>query len=186
MNMRTLENPTVQATSWAWKANSRIPVNPEDAYVELRRIHERDHAVKPEAVVEAATPPDSKLHPAFQWDDGEAAKAYREDQARHLMRSLTITFRKSDGELTPPIRAFVKLVSSADDPALDAETEDATQPRAYLPIRQVMTEDDLRERLKRQAFRELSTWRQRYRDIDAFAQIFEAIDVVAAELTPAS
>lgn len=174
--MKVLTRPTVEAVSFSWKPNSRIPVKPEDAYTELRQIHARDHAVKPEAVVAAASDPDSPLHPAFEWDDTEAAKSYREEQARHLMRSLVVTYRKQDGELTPPIRAFVKLVSSADDPALDMETEDATQPRVYLPVRQVMGEDDHRRRYVRQALQELSTWRRRYRDISEFASLFEMID----------
>lgn len=176
MNLKVLARPTVEAVSFSWKPNSRIPVKPEDAYVALRAIHHRDQAITPVAVVDSARDPSSPLHAAFEWDDTEAARSYREEQARHLMRSLEITFRKPDGELTRPVRAVVKLVSSEDDPALDIGTEDATQPNVYLPVRQVMTEEAHRRRYVRQALRELSMWRQRYRDIAEFAKLFEVID----------
>lgn len=179
MSVKMLKRGSVEAVEFSWKPNSRISVKPADAYTELRKVYERDHAVKPESVVEAASDPDSKLHPAFEWDDTEAAREYREQQARHLMRSLVVTYRKSDGELTPPIRAFVKLVSSADDPALDEPTEEAVQPRVYLPIRQVMDEAEHRRRYTRQALSELIVWRRRYREIEQFARLFEVIDDLA-------
>lgn len=179
MTVRMITRGNVEAVAFSWKPNSRIPVKPDDAYTELRKVYEKERAVKPEAVVEAASDPDSKLHPAFEWNDGEAARAYRDEQARHLMRSLVVTYRKTDGELTPPIRAFVKLVSSADDPALDEATEEAVQPRVYLPLRQVMTEDEHRRRYTRQALSELIVWRRRYREIEQFSRLFEMIDDLA-------
>lgn len=182
MNVTVLTKiKTVEAVEFAWKPNSRIPVKPDVAATELRKVYEQHRAVTPDAVVDAAKDEDSPLHPVFQWDDTEAAREYREQQARHLMRSLVVTYRRQDGELTPPIRAFVKLVSSADDPALDMDTEDATQPRVYLPVRQIMGEDDHRRRYVRQALQELGTWRRRYRDISEFAKLFEAIDQLEEE-----
>lgn len=176
MSVKVLERRPIEAVECSWKPNTRIPVRPEVAAVELRKVYEQHRAVTPAAVVEAASNEESPLHPAFEWDDTEAAKAYREQQAGHMIRSLVVTYRKSDGELTPPIRAFVKLVSSADDPALGIETEEAVQPKVYLPIRQVMDEADHRRRYVRQAMQELSTWRRRYRDISEFAALFEMID----------
>lgn len=44
----------------------------------------------PEAVVEAASDPDSPLHSAFTWDDAEAAHQHRLDQARFLIRRVRV------------------------------------------------------------------------------------------------
>lgn len=180
MSLQMLSRP-VEAVEFSWKPNTRIPVKPDVAAHELRKLYERDRAVTPAAIVAAASDEASPLHPVFEWDDSEAARAYREQQASHLTRSLVVTYRKTDGELTPPIRAFVKLVSSADDPALDIETEEAVQPKVYLPIRQVMDEAEHRRRYVRQALQELGTWRRRYRDISEFASIFEMIDRLETE-----
>jgi hypothetical protein len=169
----------VEIVSHHWKLGSRVKVDPVQGYQALRSLYEKYGAIKPEHVVAEAAAEDSVLHDEFEWDDAAAAKQHREDQARHLLRAAVVVYRRPDQTLTQPVRAFVKLVPSADDPTLDAASEDAVQPHVYLPIRQVMEEADLRERHKRQAFRELSTWRQRYAGISEFAVIFEQIDKLA-------
>lgn len=173
--------PRVEIDSYHWKLGSRVKVNAEQAATEWRRIHQEYGAVKPEHIVTAAEPTDALLHDEFEWDNAEAAKAYREQQASYLLRSLVVVYKRPDQTLTQPVRAFVRIVPSADDPTLDTASEDAVQPHVYLPIRQIMDEPDLRQRIKRQAFRELSTWRQRYRDISDFAAVFEQIDKIAKQ-----
>lgn len=44
----------------------------------------------PEMVVEAAREEDSPLHPCFEWDDTKASRAWRIEQARKLIRSVTV------------------------------------------------------------------------------------------------
>lgn len=169
----------VEIESYHWKAGSRIKADPVRGYQALRAIYAQHGAIRPDLVVEAARDVDSVLHDELEWDDTEAGKQYRDQQARHLLRSAVVVYRRPDRTLTQPVRAFVKLVPSADDPALDDVSDDAVQPHVYLPIRRVMDEPDLRARQKRQAFRELANWRQRYRDIAEFAAIFDEIDRLA-------
>lgn len=172
-------SPTVEIVSHHWKPNSRIKADPTRAYQAMRALYARHGAIKPEHVLEAAGSADSVLHDEFEWDDGEAAREYRLQQARHLLRSAVVVYRRPDRSLTQPVRAFVKLVPSIDDPALDEVSDDAVQPHVYLPIRRVMEEPDLRARQVRQAYRELVSWRQRYRDVGDFAALFEQIDRLA-------
>lgn len=54
----------------------------------------------PDAVVEAASEPDSPLHPCFEWDDTEAAARYRLDQARTLIRSVRVVVRTDTREVS--------------------------------------------------------------------------------------
>lgn len=174
-------SPKVEIVSHHWKQGSRIKLDPVQGYQALRALYEQHGAIKPEHVKVAARPTDSVLHEHFEWDDGVAGELYRDDQARHLLRSAVVVYRRPDQTLTQPVRAFVKLVPSADDPTLDEASEDAVQPHVYLPIRRVVEEEELRQRLKRQAFGELMTWRQRYRDISDFAAVFEQIDRLAQQ-----
>jgi len=169
----------VEIVSHHWKLGSRVKVDPVRGYQALRALYEKYGAIKPKHVVEGAKPADAVLHDEFEWDDAEAAKQHREDQARLLLRAAVVVYRRPDQTLTQPVRAFVKLVPNTDDPTLDDVSKDAVQPHVYLPIRKVMDEPDLRERHKRQAFHELSAWRQRYRDISEFAAIFEQVDRLA-------
>jgi len=59
-------------------------------------------------VIEAARDKSCVLHHHFEWDDTEAAKAYRKDQARSLIRRCKITLVDSP---SAEIRAFTSLSS---------------------------------------------------------------------------
>lgn len=65
-----------------------------DAHVEsaLREIADaNDGKLTPDDVVMAASNPDSPLHGHFTWDDHEAAAKHRRNEARFLIRSVTMT-----------------------------------------------------------------------------------------------
>lgn len=175
------DGPSVEIVSHHWKQGSRIKADPTQGYQVLRALYAQHGAIRPSDVVEAARSVDSVLHDEFEWDDATAAMTHRVDQARHLLRSAIVVYRRPDQSVTQPVRAFVKLVPSADDPALDEVSDDAVQPYVYLPVRTVMDEPTLRDRQKRQAYRELVSWRQRYKDIADFAAVFEQIDRLAAQ-----
>lgn len=180
------EKIKVEADGYRWRDGCHVKVKPDDAVVELRRIYQAHKGVTPALVVEAARPDESLLHDEFEWSDAEAARTHREEQARHLLRSLLVVYRRPDGTKTQPVRAYVKIVPSADDPSLDDATTGLLRPHVYLPIRQVMDEPDLRRRLRQQAYNELVTWRQRYRGIDTFAALFDQIDALKAVVDSAS
>ena len=55
----------------------------------LRALYEKNgKRLTPELVVRDARSPSSPLHGCFEWDDSAAAEAWREQQARTLMRSV--------------------------------------------------------------------------------------------------
>jgi hypothetical protein len=95
---------------------------------ELMRIY-RDSGdeLTPEAVVEAAEPEDSPLHNRFEWDDSEAGRLYRLNQARELIRSVDLTFaRNKSGPKT--VRAFVsEFEISKSSPGVYRATEDVVE-----------------------------------------------------------
>ena len=186
MAAAAIKNGTlIEADAYSWRPGSRVKVDVDKALVAMRAIYAQHGAITPKAVVETSKPEDSVLHDEFEWDDTEAARIHREEQARYLLRSMVVVYKRQDGTKTQPVRAFVKIVPSADDPVLDELAADAVQPHIYLPIKKVMDEPDLRQRHRRQAWRELVAWRQRYRDIDAFATLFEQIDSMQAEMEKA-
>ena len=59
----------------------------------LRRLADGNGGVLlPENVVEAARDEASPLHEHFQWDDGEAARQWRLEQARALIRTVRLVY----------------------------------------------------------------------------------------------
>ena len=74
----------------------------------LKAIAKRDGGLlRPQAVVDAARPEDSPLHGAFCWDDTEAARLYRLDQAQRLIRSFKIEIESDGASIAVP--AFINV-----------------------------------------------------------------------------
>jgi hypothetical protein len=65
----------------------------------------------PADVVEAARNPNSAMHNQFEWDDSEAAEAYRLQQARALIRRVKVNVVRSDQEVVH-IPSFTRLGSA--------------------------------------------------------------------------
>ena len=145
-----------------WKPKAMIPIDPQKAGEEIIKLSEKNEgSVRPADVVKAARPKRSPLHPAFEWDDKEAAKKHREDQARHLLRSIVVVHEEADEEHEEvTVRAFIHSQSES----------------AYLTIYKVMQDDQLRSEVLARAWKELEDWRRRYENLEALARVFEVID----------
>jgi len=118
--------------------------------------------LKPEDVVEFARAEDTALHGAFCWDDTEAAKQHRLWQARQVIR-VCVTI--SDKPKEQPIRTYVSLY------------EDRGQD-GYRLLTDVLSDDEMREKLLSQALAELKTWQQKYKQLEKLAPIFAAAEKV--------
>lgn len=56
-----------------------------------------------EAVLREAEDPASPLHSEFEWDDGEAARLYRLNQARTLIKTVRVEVRTDTRVLSAPV-----------------------------------------------------------------------------------
>lgn len=147
---------------YGWRPGSRINLDPEKAGKELERLKKASNGLlAAEEIVEAARDEKNVLHPHFEWDDSVAAEAYRQDQARDLVRSLTIDISRSNVE-AKPVRAFVNVAVGQD--------------RGYVPTLTAMSSKDLRKQVLEKAFAELEAWRARHAELTELARIFSAID----------
>jgi len=158
---------------YKWKPKSMIPVDADVAGNQLETIRQRNNdRLTPAAVVDDARPKSSPLHPAFEWRDKIAAKKYREDQARHMIRSIVVVPQIVDGgEQRDPIRAFVSVTRDEDT--------------AYTSIVHAMSESELRDQIVQRAWRELLSWRQRYHEYEELASICRQIDKTAPKVEAA-
>ena len=153
--------------AYAWKSTARVSIPASIAGPEIERIRrEQEGFFTPAAVVRAAQPKSSPLHPAFEWDDLKAAAAHREDQAKYLIRHIVV-LNAGDPD-RDPIRAFVSV---EDKTASDSEDDG---PR-YTSISHAMSEPHLREHLLSTALRDMRSFEQRYSQFAELAGVVRAI-----------
>ena len=82
-------------------------MNAEKKFLE-RLANQKGGILMVDDVIEAAKDKSCVLHHHFEWDDTEAAKAYRKEQARSLIRRCKITLVDAP---SAEIRAFTSLPS---------------------------------------------------------------------------
>lgn len=82
-------------------------ISPGSVAEELATIQEREGALTPPLVVDAARPEDAVLHPVFEWDNEKAAEAYRMKQARELIRAVEVVVDSDGKEQGTPVWVHV-------------------------------------------------------------------------------
>lgn len=120
---------------YQWKNGTRIKADAEKVGVELEKI-KGDKT--PEMVVEAARNSKLELHKCFQWDDTEAAKSYRLEQARYILRHISIVKEVVDTsgeEKTIVVRAYENV---------NLAPANKEERRAYVPTEKALKVPDLR------------------------------------------
>jgi hypothetical protein len=113
-------------------------------------------------VVEDARPPDAALHWAFEWDNPTAAEKYREEQARHLIRSVYVVHRAEDGTETPAL-GYLHVQLAEIGPA-------------YVTTARAMSDADLRKQALEDAKAGLRSWQRRNAHLEELAPVLAAIE----------
>lgn len=98
-------------------------------------------------VVEAARPKRSPLHRFFEWDNDEAARRYREDQARLLVRSVWVIERVGEDK-EAGTRAYHYVTEG--------------EKSGYVPERIVWQRPDYADQVLDRAKEEFIAWKARY------------------------
>ena len=144
----------------------------EQLVSELETVRGRNGGIlRAEDVVEFARNDRTALHGQFQWDDSEAAAQYRLEQARKVIR-MTLTILPGIGSDRPQ-PMYVSLL------------DDRTQPKGgYRPFSEVISDDQQRQQLLRQALGEMRTFRRKYEALRALRPLFRAIDKVEERAKP--
>lgn len=152
---------------YQWKQQAVVPVEAQIAgdHLEALRIRNNGH-LTPRAVVAAARPKRSPLHPAFEWDDQKAAESFREDQARYVLRQITVVVEGNDEPKA--VRAFLNVSE-------DHETH-------YTSRAVVLSDAELRKQVLHRAWLELRAFREKYREYQELADVHNAIDQAVDKL----
>lgn len=136
---------------------------------ELRRISKEGGGIlKPEVVVEEARDEQNPLHSRFTWDDTEAAKQHRLNQARYLIRT-TVQYIKANGD-ERPVRVFVSLTNDRDD-------------SGYREVVAVLSDNELRKQMLKDALDELKRIELKYSDLKELAELFKVSKQIRQQLS---
>lgn len=154
---------------YQWKLSpSQFPVSAQVAgeCLEALRVRSNGH-LTPRAVVDEARPEDSPLHPGFEWNDAAAAEAYRETQAKDMLRSIVVQLPQRPDDARPT-RAFVSV--------------EVERSPVYTSIDAALSDDSLRAQVIARAWSELRAWRERHKELEDLADLFAEIDRTEARL----
>jgi len=123
-----------------------------------------------EAIVVAARPKKHPLHNEFTWDNSAAAKQWRLEEARRLIRSVYVTI-ESPKHTPISVRAYASLPS------------DREGSGGYRAIQDVLANKDLRRELLAAALSELDAFKKRYSNLTQLAPVFSALELVKTKQT---
>jgi hypothetical protein len=148
--------------TYGWRPGSRVSLDAQKAGEALTKIEKAHNGLlEPEMVVDAARDEKSPLHAHFEWDDAVAAGEFRKDQARELIRAITVDISRSNVE-PRTIRAFINVEQGGQ--------------QGYISTAKAMGSAELRQQVLHRAFAELEAWRQRHAELTELARIFAIID----------
>lgn len=157
--MRRIEYRFKRGSSFSGKQKA------ESAGRELEKLEKEFGWLDPKRVVSRAKAKRSPLHGFFTWDDSEAARLQRLNEARSLVRSVEVKIIDLGAKKkTVMIRAFVNL----------RRGRNPGEP--YYSTVRVMKDRDLREVLVEKALEEATAWHRRYSHLSELAGIFQSID----------
>jgi hypothetical protein len=136
---------------------------------ELESLAEANNGLLlPEIVVKYAKDPNTALHSSFEWNDTEAAHAYRLWQARQIITVvLTILPREGKREY----QMFVSLKS------------DRSNGGGYRALVDVMSNDQQRKELLAQAYNDFKLWQKKYQQLKELAPVFEQMAEIMTKVT---
>lgn len=152
---------------------------------EIHRLA-KDGSLTAARLVFEAEPEEAPLHPFFEWDNARAGELHRQHQARQMITAVVIKEAGPDGQPDRILPAFVHVRMNSEQK--EAAGLGDTPQSPYLPVAQVMSEDErVREKMA-EAARQLRTWRANF-DLwravsgefaDRFQTVFEFVDGLGA------
>lgn len=160
----TLPLPTPGGRSKTYHARPGSHLTDRQAQMVGERLEgiEAAHGlVTPALIVADATPETSPLHRFFTWDDAQAARHYRMNQARVLVRNVVRLYVDGSGE-RKTVRSFLHVSDSIHGPA-------------YVSLERITAKPQFSHQVAINAMRELNAWHQRYEAYSELASVLEGV-----------
>lgn len=121
----------------------------------LNGIYHKHRALTPQLVVDYARPVDSPLHDRFEWDDAKAGEAYRKQQARTLIKSVTIKLAPVQDKVSRSVDAVVVR-------NFHSVRVEGSEP-VYAPLAVITADEHMMNQVVSNAKRDFVAFRDKYR-----------------------
>lgn len=158
---------------------ARPKISAEECHQELEHVRKlNDGTITAPALVQACKPKDHKLHDYFEWRDKVAGSRWREQQARHLIGSIVVTYDQHKA-----VREYQNVTVEYQPGPDDGKIE---QVRAYVSTEEALADPVMRTQILKRALDESKSWRNRYSSLQELARVFDAIDAAAEHLGEAA
>lgn len=113
-----------------------------------------------EIVLDSARNEDSPIHSLFEWDDSIAAEQYRLKQATTLICNLAVEIETDKKPIE--CRAFMEVTDQ--------------KVGTFMNVQSAFENHDTRQIVLDRAKRELTMFKQKYKNLNELAKVFDAID----------
>lgn len=151
-----------------------LPVSAAVAGECLSRIYHENGQLTPQSVLKEASAKRHPLHSYFEWNDTKAAKKWRIEQARQLIKCVHVVTTDSDNKKIE-VRAFVNIKR---DKNHDLTSNPFINTNSYyVSIKDAMSDDVLRQYTVDIALAELQKWMNKYKTIKELADFFELAEI---------
>ena len=132
---------------------------------ELLKLQDETGRLTPSLVLSAAKDPQNPLHKHFEWDDSVAARKYRIDQARALIRQVSLVIRDEVVSLNPVYQSVTPC------PQFVRDTSMPPGEQGYRNIEKLKLDPDRAGELVKYEFDRARTHLERAESIAAFLNI---------------
>lgn len=141
---------------YEWKTGSQHRTDANTAGAVCEHL-EASGNLTAKSLLDVSRPEDAPLHSEFEWNDSVAAEKFREDQARGIIRHLTI---RLDANPSEPVRSFFTVAQAG--------------AKSYTSIETILTQNGLRDSLLHQAIKEMDAFQRKFNTLSELVGIFEA------------
>lgn len=130
------------------------------------QLEASDGGLTPKTFVDASRNPEIPTHSMLEWDNDVAAEAYREEQAKCIIRNVRIVREEADPEDYQE-RGFVAVHEGRS---------------AYTTIQKAMSNDEWREHLLKDAKRDMECFKAKYRRLTELTGVIAEMDKVMSQV----
>ena len=120
----------------------------------------------PQQIIEAAMDPQHVLHDEFEWDDTKAARLYRLEQARYLVRAIKVEYEQAALHPEKDVRIITTRAFSH------------TKSGGYRPTLEVLEDDELRKELLDNALRALKQFTAKYAILTELSELIPEMEAI--------
>ena len=151
-----------------WTNGYRGNGDAEKIHLELEKLRSKTGDLSPDEVVEMARSKDNPAHSEFTWSNAIAAREYRLEQARRMVRSIVVLYKETPK--AGPQRRYVQVTRNIVD------NDEVKKKRVYTDVRDALKDPETKAEVLARAINEAASYRRKYAHLSEIAVVLNAID----------